>query len=514
LYFSESAQWDNGPNLGYSAKGTGQAAMSALRGGVVSNGINTGSGTLMEHTAAPFQGTAIVPLVSSAAGPFIGSNGFFEVFIDTSKCTISLLPNYIIEGTVQIWGVDGVPGVFTLPGFLGDRTVDNESFFPCAASEPFSGQTSGHVSCGTFGPFSGTGSYSFTWSLSAPTTCPAATVTPLASDPYSQDLFPTSMTASFTPTQNGAPITLSAAAADCEFAEFDWQQKITQWPLPVDPSRCNLLSTDPLCLAAVGSPSTILSSPPTFLDPVFSGYTYNPIETALNYPFYYSVSSLPGGCAEYNRTGNCKVPIISNQNTTLNFYDSPSWYLLPSGRYMGFQTSLVGVLSDGTVGQTLYQWNWQSTYKPSVLGGAGSGGIQTASSLPVDGNGDGGVTITGINGIAQTSPTTTCMATPNVLWPPNGKSVSVTVSGIITPGTSALTATTYAVLDGDGQTQQTGDVTLGAAGNFSFGVPLIASRNGDDVNGRAYTIRVRGADTLGNVGSCSAIVTVPHDQGN
>jgi Putative Ig domain len=343
-------------------------------------------------------------------------------------------------------------------------------------------------------------------------TCPVANVIPHAGGQNSNDGYPTSITASFTPIMNGVPVSLNAAAAACGVAGFDWKQLITNWPLPTDPSQCNLLSGAPLCLAAVGNPNTILFSPPVFSDPVFTGYTYDPVETALNYPFYYAVSSLPAGCAEYNEDGSCNLPMITNQNSTLNFFDAPKWSLLPSGGYMGFQTRLVGVLSDGTVGRTFTQWNWRDTYKPSILGGS-SGGIQTLSFRPVDGNGTGGVTITSINDVPQTPPVVTCTATPNILWPPNGNSVLVTVSGTLTAGTSALTSTTYAVLDEYGQVQPSGNITLGAGGSYSFAVPLIASRNGYDLNGRTYTIRVGGTDSIGNVGLCSAIVTVPHDQG-
>jgi hypothetical protein len=45
-------------------------------------------------------------------------------------------------------------------------------------------------------------------------------------------------------------------------------------------------------------------------------------------------------------------------------------------------------------------------------------------------------------------------------------------------------------------------------------VSLIAARNGNDQDGRTYTIIVSGQDALGNVGTRSTVVTVPHDQGH
>jgi hypothetical protein len=117
---------------------------------------------------------------------------------------------------------------------------------------------------------------------------------------------------------------------------------------------------------------------------------------------------------------------------------------------------------------------------------------------------------------APAPPSVTCTANPTTLWPPNGKAVVVTVSGEVTPGAEAIAAngTTYAVVDEYGQDQPSGSFTPGAGGHYSFGVPLIAARNGDDPDGRTYTIDVIVKDVKGNSGSCSAVVTVPHDQGH
>jgi probable HAF family extracellular repeat protein len=114
----------------------------------------------------------------------------------------------------------------------------------------------------------------------------------------------------------------------------------------------------------------------------------------------------------------------------------------------------------------------------------------------------------------QRPPSVRCLATPNTLWPPNGKSVVVTVSGTITSDTTIPPGgNTYAVIDEYGQVQPTGSITLSADGSYSFGVSLVATRNGDDQDVRTYTIVVSSRDTIGNNASCSAVVTVPHDQG-
>ena len=54
-----------------------------------------------------------------------------------------------------------------------------------------------------------------------------------------------------------------------------------------------------------------------------------------------------------------------------------------------------------------------------------------------------------------------------ILWPPNGKPVLVTVSGVVTPGTSPLTSTTATVTDEYGQVQPSGNIVLRAGGSYS-----------------------------------------------
>ena len=160
----------------------------------------------------------------------------------------------------------------------------------------------------------------------------------------------------------------------------------------------------------------------------------------------------------------------------------------------------------------LYSWIWNSTFNGTAGGISQSGFI-----YPIDpGSGTGGVANTSINGVQQTPPTVSCEATPITLWPPNGNSVTVTVAGSIIQGTSAIASgrTKYAVIDAYGEDEPNGNFALGVNGSYSFGVPLIAARNGNDKNGRMYTITVSATVEIGNVGSCSAVVRVPHDQGN
>lgn len=117
--------------------------------------------------------------------------------------------------------------------------------------------------------------------------------------------------------------------------------------------------------------------------------------------------------------------------------------------------------------------------------------------------------------VDTTPPALSVSARPSRLWPPNGKMVSVTVSGTITDNSSGVdpTTATFSVADEYGHVQPSGPVSLGSGGSYLFTISLQASRRGNDTDGRQYTITVSAEDLAGNPGSASTVVTVPHDQG-
>jgi hypothetical protein len=146
-------------------------------------------------------------------------------------------------------------------------------------------------------------------------------------------------------------------------------------------------------------------------------------------------------------------------------------------------------------------------------GGAANKLIQWSFSAPV--LRDGTAILFGNQTADSTPPVVTAAATPNALRPPNGKTVNVTVSGTIHDASSAINASSvqYTVVDSYGQVQPSGAITLAADGSYSVSIPLLAARNGNDPAGRIYTITIRAADAAGNVGTATAIVTVPRNQG-
>jgi hypothetical protein len=110
---------------------------------------------------------------------------------------------------------------------------------------------------------------------------------------------------------------------------------------------------------------------------------------------------------------------------------------------------------------------------------------------------------------APTPPILTVTANPAMLWPPDGRMVQVTVSGAISGGNLAPQAT-FSVRDEYGSIQPSVTITIGAGGSFSFEINLQASRDGQDTNGRRYSITVSASNPQGS-GFGTAVVVVPHD---
>jgi hypothetical protein len=116
--------------------------------------------------------------------------------------------------------------------------------------------------------------------------------------------------------------------------------------------------------------------------------------------------------------------------------------------------------------------------------------------------------------VDTTTPVVTAAASPTILWPPNNKLVPVTVMGHISDASGGVPgAVVYHVLDEYGQVQPSGSASVNAQGNYSFTVELQASRLGQDMDERLYTIVVAATDEAGNTGTALTHVTVPYDQG-
>jgi uncharacterized repeat protein (TIGR01451 family) len=109
--------------------------------------------------------------------------------------------------------------------------------------------------------------------------------------------------------------------------------------------------------------------------------------------------------------------------------------------------------------------------------------------------------------VDDSGPVVTISASPNSLWPPNHKMKNVVISGSVTDAGSGIASVTFAVVDEYGQVEPT--IT-----HFSQTIQLEAWRNGNDMDGRMYTITATATDNLGHITTASTVVLVPHDQGN
>jgi len=169
----------------------------------------------------------------------------------------------------------------------------------------------------------------------------------------------------------------------------------------------------------------------------------------------------------------------------------------------------------GSVAATRYSLDAGSTLTYSMPFTVSGDAIHHLSFFSIDASGNQELPRQVDIKIDATPPSVTAVAQPSTLWPPNGNTVTVAVSGAVTDATSGVdpTSAQFSVIDEYGQVQPSGAVTLTATGSYSVAVPLVASRNGNDKNGRSYTIQVRAMDMAGNLRSASVVVIVPQDQG-
>ena len=113
--------------------------------------------------------------------------------------------------------------------------------------------------------------------------------------------------------------------------------------------------------------------------------------------------------------------------------------------------------------------------------------------------------------IDKDPPKMTCVPTPEVLWAPNGKLVPVAIAVTAVDdvsGPAPFVLSSVATSEGSAAE----DIL-----EFETGGPdvagLLRARRFGFGPGRQYGLTYQSADALGNVGTCTAIVTVPHDQG-
>jgi uncharacterized lipoprotein YddW (UPF0748 family) len=119
--------------------------------------------------------------------------------------------------------------------------------------------------------------------------------------------------------------------------------------------------------------------------------------------------------------------------------------------------------------------------------------------------------------IDREAPTVVLSASPRELWPPNHRTVDVTLAGAAEDAGTGIDSVSFRVLDEYGLVQP--EVAPLAGGglprvDFSQAIPLEATRAGKDKNGRTYTLEVTVTDRACQARTAAVTVVVPHDQGH
>ncbi|MHB9100629.1 MAG: hypothetical protein ACYC2E_03835 [Sulfuricella sp.] len=120
------------------------------------------------------------------------------------------------------------------------------------------------------------------------------------------------------------------------------------------------------------------------------------------------------------------------------------------------------------------------------------------------------------NGVMEkldtTPPSLTVSLSPNTLWPPNDKLVSVTAAITVKDNYDPEPEIKLESITAS-ETLAANDIQGAQFGTDDRQFSLVAKRAGTNQAGRIYTVTYSATDASGNKATASATVTVPHDQG-
>jgi hypothetical protein len=375
-------------------------------------GNDTGCGAVITITA-----TAPPTVMQTGMGPYDGSDDTLVGVVNnipactggnsTSACG---LPIYSIDltSTKNIFAFDG-DGInsFGVQGNAKDNTGYGgpNAYF----TNINSAGTSGRVNFITpIAPGGGTGYFSLENVLTASSACTNIlnNSVPKPATPAPGDDTVTTFTPQGNDPSTSQPWTLSAAAQACGFFAWDWQQTVTNLPLP---TPGNLFH-------AVGSPT---DSVPPFNDPPPTGWAYqlpSPPKSldAPRLAVYWDPFNSPNAgpyalSAETTATqlffGDAPADIclpgaqspataVLADRTKANGGCGGPGVRAPAGSTINFTTHLVGLqgqLPGAAVVDTGIGFSWTSSYNGTSGGNAALANTQQAD----PGSGTGGITVTG-----------------------------------------------------------------------------------------------------------------------
>ena len=161
----------------------------------------------------------------------------------------------------------------------------------------------------------------------------------------------------------------------------------------------------------------------------------------------------------------------------------------------------------------------------TLSGGAAPFGFQATITLPAQGanrivaaavDASGNIASAAVNvnvvNVDVTPPQLILTATPSLLWPPNGKMVTVGIAVTVSDDQGPMPVVTLlSVTSNQPPSDKSGDIQGAAIGTDDRQVQLRAARLGTG-SSRVYTLTYRATDWCGNVTDRQVTVTVPHDQ--
>ena len=96
----------------------------------------------------------------------------------------------------------------------------------------------------------------------------------------------------------------------------------------------------------------------------------------------------------------------------------------------------------------------------------------------------------------------------------NNKQVHVELSGSVSvPEGCSIDRPRYQLTDEYGELDKVETLQLGADGNFTVAIPMVASRKGNDKDGRLYTVKFEAENEAGVGESVETNIVVMHDNG-
>ena len=113
-----------------------------------------------------------------------------------------------------------------------------------------------------------------------------------------------------------------------------------------------------------------------------------------------------------------------------------------------------------------------------------------------------------------TAPTAGLTANPSTIWPPTGRMTRVSIAGNGADAGSGLSQVSYVVTDEYGMPLSIDNRSLtGNSANWNETLFVQALRNGDDRDGRLYTVVATVTDAAGRTANATATIVVLHDAG-